>query len=390
MTIRDIRLLVVPGEPRPRRVRSQGTIEQAVPGGPFTHSAGFRAEQPREAVEFSGEPQPSFDLHLRLSMEGGAFAATTLASGFHADDLAWQARSFLANTAPLLRGVDPYDREYIWQRLFVAQRFFYTGRSIVDQIDNLLWDFASRQAKMPVWMLLGAARDRVPAYRNIGGATIDALVEDALKAKAEGYRGCKDHSYRGAAANIELAKRLRAAVGDGFVLMHDAVWSYDYLDAVRVGRALEKLGYAWMEEPLRDYNLMGSRKLCAALDLPILAQEWVGSIGGQPYNAAAPLALKATDLIRQRGLGITGQVKMAQLAETFGVAVHGGNPHVVLAIQNDPYYEALGWEKRPPESEWNVLGFPVVEDGYLQMVWADRPAPEANWDELERKAVAKL
>lgn len=390
MTIREIRLLVVPGDPRPRRVRSQGTIEQASPRGPFTHSAGFRGERPGEAVEFMGEARPSFSLHLRLSMDGGAFAATELASGFHAPDLEWQGRSFLATIAPMLRGVDPYDRELVWQRLFSAQRFFYTGRPVVDQIDNLLWDFASRRARLPIWKLLGGARERVPAYRNIGGATIDALVEDALRAKAEGYKGCKDHSYRGASANIELAKRLRAALGDGFGLMHDAVWSYDYADAVRVGRALESQRYVWMEEPLMDYDLLGSRKLCATLDLPILAQEWIGAVGGQPYNAAAPLAMTATDLIRQRGIGVTGQMKMAHLAETFGVDVHGGNPHVVLAIGNDPWYEALGWEKRPPESEWNVLGFPVVEDGYLRMVWSDRPAPEVNWDELERKAIVKL
>lgn len=390
MTIREITLLVVPGDPRPRRVRSQGTIEQATPRGPFTHSAGFRGERPGEPVEFTGEPQPSFDLHLRLSMGGGIFAATALAGGFHIDELEWQGRSFLANIAPMLQGVDPYDREFIWQKLFSAQRFFYTGRGIVDQIDNLLWDFASRQAKMPIWKLLGGARERVPAYRNVGGATIEATVQDALRAKAEGYRGCKDHSYRGARDNMELAKRLRAAVGDGFSLMHDAVWSYDYPDALRVGRTLESLGYRWMEEPLMDYDLLGSRKLCAALKLPILAQEWIGAVGGQPYNAAAPLALKATDLIRQRGIGITGQVKMAQLAETFGVDVHGGNPQVVLAIQNDPMYEALGWEKMPPESEWNVLGFPVVENGYLRIVWSHRPAPEVNWDELERKAIVEI
>jgi L-alanine-DL-glutamate epimerase-like enolase superfamily enzyme len=390
MTIRGITLLVTPGDPRSRRVRSQGTIEQAPNGGRFTHSAGFRAERPDEPVEFISEPLASYDLHLRLSMDGGLFATTILASGFESSDLEWQGRSFLAHIAPMLRGVDPYDREYIWQKLFSAQRFFYTGRIVVDQIDNLLWDFASRQAKLPIWKLLGGARDRVPAYRNIGGATIDALVEDARRAKAEGYRGCKDHSYRGARDNIELAKRLRAAVGDGFFLMHDAVWSYDYADAVRVGRVLESLHYLWMEEPLMDYDLLGSRKLCATLKLPILAQEWIGAVGGQPYNAAAPLALKATDLIRQRGIGITGQVKMAQLAETFGVDVHGGNPHVVLAIQNDPLYEALGWEKRPPESEWNVLGFPVVENGYLSIVWSGRPAPEVNWDELEGKAVVRL
>ena len=138
----------------------------------------------------------------------------------------------------------PFDREYVWQRLWYAQRFFYTGRGLVDTIDNMLWDLASRHARLPLYKLLGGYRERIPAYRNIGGSTIDALVSDALKAKEQGFFGCKDHSYRGVRGNIELATALRRAVGSDFYLMHDPVESYDYDEAVQIGRALEGLDYA--------------------------------------------------------------------------------------------------------------------------------------------------
>ena len=72
------------------------------------------------------------------------------------------------------------------------------------------------------------------------------------------------------------------------------------------------------------------------LDLPVMAMEWVGSLGGQPFNASTFMALQATDIVRQRAVGVTGQIKLAQLAEMSGVEVHGGDPHVVLAIHNDP------------------------------------------------------
>lgn len=93
MLIQAVRLYEVPGEPRGRQVRSQGTIERARPGrGPFTPSAGFRVEQPGEVVQYKDDaPQPSFDLMLRMEMDGGWRASTQLASGFHADDLVWQA-----------------------------------------------------------------------------------------------------------------------------------------------------------------------------------------------------------------------------------------------------------------------------------------------------------
>ena len=47
-----------------------------------------------------------------------------------------------------------------------------------------------------------------------------------------------------------------------------------------------------------------------------------------PYLAAG-----AIDIVRQTGLGITGQMKLANLAEMFGLNCHGGNPHVLAAIR---------------------------------------------------------
>ena len=292
------------------------------------------------------------------------------------------------NIASLLLGVNAFNREYIWQGLWYAQRFFYTGRAVVDQIDNMLWALASRHARLPIYKLLGGYRSKIPAYRNIGGGTIDDLVADALGAKAEGFKGCKDHSCRGVKGNIELVQELRAAVGDDFLLMHDSIESYTYDDAVKVGRALEKLNYAWMEEPLQDYDLMGLKKLSDTLDLPILVLEWIGTIGGQPYNTSAFLALQVVDVARQWGVGIIGQMKQAQLAESFGVDVHGGDPHVILAIKNDPIFEAMGVAPLAVDAELNCKGTLVVEDGYMSIAWRSQPVEDLDWDEIEKNVLA--
>ncbi|NLG51389.1 MAG: hypothetical protein GX552_14885, partial [Chloroflexi bacterium] len=284
---------------------------------------------------------------------------------------------------------DPFDREYVWQKLWYAQRFFYTGRGLVDTVDNMLWDFAARHARMPLFKLLGACREKVPAYGLIHGDTIDELVADALREKEQGFVGVKDHSYRGVKDNIEMARQLRAALGDDFLLMHDPVESYDYDEAVEVGRALEGLHYRWMEEPLQDYDLMGLKKLSDRLDLPILAMEWIGYIGGQPFNASPFVAMQAVDIIRQRGVGITGQIKLAHLAESFGMQVHGGNPHVILAIRNDPLFEAyMGLTPRPAEEDLTTRGALVVENGYMTVAYNDRVPDEPDWDAYVREAVA--
>jgi len=392
MRITDTKTYILEGEPRTRQTRNyRDGIDKVPPGlsGLFTHTLGFRGQRPEDAIEYRDEtPRPTYTATLRLITDGDLDAYTGFGTSFHADQLEWKAKEFNVTIAPLLVGVDAFDREYIWQRLWYTQRFFYTGRSIVDQVDTMLWNLTSRYTRQPIYKLLGGYREKIPAYRNIGGATIDELVADAVRAKEQGFKGCKDHSYRGVRGNIELATELRAAVGDDVLLMHDPVESYTYTEAVKVGRALEKLNYAWMEEPLQDYDLMGLRKLCEALDLPILALEWIGAIGGQPFNTSAFLALQAVDIARQRGVGITGQLKQAQLAESFGVDVHGGEPHVILAIKNDPVFEATrNTIPRPADEELDCRGTVVVEDGYMSIAWADRPPEEPDWDELAKNAL---
>jgi L-alanine-DL-glutamate epimerase-like enolase superfamily enzyme len=390
MLIRDIIFYITEGASGARSESAdRGSIEPVAPGvsGVFTHSGGAGLPSPDFRIT-AAEPAPSYAMTLRLVTDGPLDAHILYSSGYSLEELVWEANAFQARYGHMLFGVDPFDREYIWQRFWMAQRFMYTGRRLVDVIDRMLWDMASRHARLPIYRLLGACRESVPAYALIGGQTIDDIVKDALRRKAEGFKGGKDHWYRGVKGNIEMAKALRSGLGEDFMLFHDPVESYTYEDAVRVGRVMEKLNYEWIEEPLQDYDIMGLKRLCDTLDLPVLALEWIGAIGGQPYNTAPYLALGAADLVRQRGIGITGQVKQAQLAEAFGAPVHGGDPHVILAIGNDPVFEAyMGLQPRPDDADLNCLGKLVVEDGYMSIAWSDHPAPEPDWDAMAREAV---
>ena len=62
----------------------------------------------------------------------------------------------------------------------------------------------------------------------------------------------------------------------------------------------------------------------------------------------------------------------------------GADPHVILAIRNDPLFEAGGWGITPPEAELDVRGSVVVKDGYMSIAWADRLPQEPDWDALGR------
>src|SRR5829696_6829811 len=61
---------------------------------------------------------------------------------------------------------DPFYRERLWQRLKEWQRLHKGALSDKElaAVDLALWDLAGRALNLPVHKLLGATRDKVPAY----------------------------------------------------------------------------------------------------------------------------------------------------------------------------------------------------------------------------------
>ena len=195
---------------------------------------------------------------------------------------------------------------------------------------------SSLYTKLPVHKLLGGFHDRVPAYLTETGIPFADILKSAQRVKDGGFKGFKDHSMVGVDTNLALARKIRNLVGDDLVLMHDPVQQYSVEEVIAVGRGVEERDYLWIEEPLQEFDLNGLQRLTAAIDLPVMA---LGSIPGNLYLATSYLTADAIDIVRQTGLGITGQKKLANLAEMLRKNCHGGNPHVVAAIRNDDWWE---------------------------------------------------
>jgi L-alanine-DL-glutamate epimerase-like enolase superfamily enzyme len=306
------------------------------------------------------------------------------------------ARLLQGSLREVLVGRDAMEREKLWHEMLHWERFRWLPRGLRGSIDIALWDIAGKKLGQPVWRLLGACRDRVPAYKTQSGTfgaegqRVDHFVQFALQAKAEGYLGSKDHCYAGAKFMIDLARELRAAVGPGFRLMHDAVQHYDVADAIRVGRVLEKFEFSWLEEPLRDQDYIGLKKVCDALDVQVVAGEYFPA---QLHGYCQMLALGAADGIKpgpQESGGITEMMKLAHLAEAFGAAVHvstGSNmwgftaAHVNGGIMNSPIMEVHPpFEKGTHRAVKNPL---KVENGYVTMPEKPGLGIDLDWSVIE-------
>ncbi len=252
---------------------------------------------------------------------------------------------------PELIGKDPFDRERIWHAAQWADRQGgHAPFNAYGPLDVALWDIAAKSANVPLYKFIGAYRDRIPAYASSPFMKEPREYADlALEARRKGFTAFKLHPPGDAELDIECCLAVRDAVGPDMVLMSDPVGgAYDHEDALKVGRALEKLDYLWLEEPLFDHDLHGLEQLSRTLDIPICAGEWNSDF----YSKINYLRTGAADIIRADVSwtgGVTGTLKSAHIAEGFGVncEIHMtvlslmdvANLHVALAIKNCRYLE---------------------------------------------------
>ena len=95
--------------------------------------------------------------------------------------------------APLVRGQDPRDVERVWTRCWWELHSLGSGgltRYAIATVDIALWDILAKHAGVPLYRLLGGARDRIRAYGS--GINMHLDGEPLL----DQMRGFLDRGYR--------------------------------------------------------------------------------------------------------------------------------------------------------------------------------------------------
>lgn len=285
---------------------------------------------------------------VSIETDAGITGHAFLGASFRPVDI--DARGFVDNLKPIVLGQNPLDRERLYHAMMTQNRSVMLRP--IGAMDIALWDIAGKVAGLPIYRLIGSCRDSLPAYASSSTlASIEDYERQAVESKEAGYHGYKAHPPKDRSLHIPMLERIRKAVGDDFTLMYDPAAIYSYGEAVKIGRVLEELDYLWYEDPLPVDNAYNYEKLCAELDITVMATEyaWGGFLGYPSW-----ITQRATDALRGdvalKG-GITGVLKSAHLAEAFNMKYelhHGGNSlnnlanaHVALGMTNCDYFEVI-------------------------------------------------
>ena len=304
------------------------------------------------------------------------------------------------NIAPDLVGADVLDHAVLQDRLM--HRLVKLGpdgalTSALAAIDIALWDLKGKRFGQPLYKLLGGAwKTALPFYASIGGNGAERSLDEvlriveqrladqpaAIKIRFDNYRVNLDADIPD---HLAKARAVRKLVGDDFPLAFDANNGYSTSGAIRVGRALEDLGYWWFEEPVQHYHIKATGEVAEKLSITVSAGEQTYTIGGVAELIAAGVRMVQPDIVKMGG--VTGMLRCAALAQAHGVELvphqtqpmvgHLANLHVCAAQMhatkpcewNDPSTRMHGVFDHPP----------VPVDGLFHL--SDRPGLGIAFDD---------
>jgi galactonate dehydratase len=239
--------------------------------------------------------------------------------------------------ADRLIGADATRIEDHWQ--VMTKGGFYRGgpvlSSAVAGIDQALWDLKGKALGVPVYELLGGAvRDTARVYTWIGGDSAQALAEDALRAKENGFDAVKCNASA-QIGHIETAAQvhrivdqfteLRAAVGDDFDFAIDFHGRFSTAMARRVLPLLEPLFPLFVEETVLPEFSRDLGAVTASTTIPIATGERLYSRWDYRDVLSTGIAVAQPDL--SHAGGISEVRRIAAMAEAYDVALA---PHCPL------------------------------------------------------------
>jgi D-arabinonate dehydratase len=226
----------------------------------------------------------------------------------------------------LLSGEEPERIWYLWDKMYKAT--FRLGRrgivvSAISGVDIALWDLLGKEHGTPVYRLLGGNPRKMKGYITGGyyrpEKDIPKLLEEVESYLKSGFDTVKIKV--GALSIEEDLRRLRALkerFADKLKIAVDANNVYDFNQALRMGRELERLGVIFFEEPLStDYPEL-SAKLAEQLDVPIAGYETAFTI----HEFREIISRYAVDIVQADAAwngGITEMLRIGVLSRAYGL-----------------------------------------------------------------------
>lgn len=233
---------------------------------------------------------------------------------------------------PVLQGADPRRHRHLYDEMTKAVRGHPYAKMAVDAA---ILDLVAQHAGIPVYELLGGKRrDEIPMAHSIGLMPIDDAVEEARAVADEGMPTIKLKTGEDLDRDLELIRKVHAAVGDRVEIAVDANQGWGPTSvAQRILSRLSDLPIRYVEQPVAGIDAMA--QLARRVDVPLMVDESVWTawdLAEVARREAATLASVYTT--KAGGLHRAMQVDAVALANGIATNVNGSNETGVGTLAN--------------------------------------------------------
>lgn len=291
----------------------------------------------------------------------------------------------------MLLGEDPRDIARLWRKLYVGSAMNGrrgAGVHAIGAIDAALWDLLGKIEGVPVYQLLGGAKQaRVTPYASLqpAGASFeeyrDSLVAWAVRAKQLGFRAVKTEvTMNGPYAHsglrepyerhTEVVAAVRQAIGPDVALLVDVQYMFEDVDAAAaVLNEWAEFDLSFIETPLWADDLPGHAQLAERIPMRIASGEWLATrYEFEELMDRGKIAVAQPDIGRVGGL--SEALVVAEMAADRGISLvpHcwktgvsvAATAHYAFANAHCEYIEYL-----PPQLCVETLRRELADDGLV-------------------------
>ena len=295
--------------------------------------------------------------------------------------------SHLAEAVDLLKGKDitPFDAMQILSRRFALLGVTGAVRMALSLLDMAMWDAMAQKQRVPLSSLLGSSPKPVRAYdsRGLGLMEPDRLAKEVQTLLESGLRAIKLRlGYPSLSEDLAALRAVRKSIsGDDVAIMVDYNQALTSTEATLRGRALEKEGIYWLEEPIAHEDYEASAALARELKVPVQ----IGENFNGPEGLLRAIVARASDYVMPdvaRIGGVTGWLQAAGIAAAHGIEMSSHlmpevSAHLLCATPTAHWLEYVDWADAIVEEPLKI------RDGMA--LTSEKPGSGIAWDEAKLK-----
>jgi len=235
--------------------------------------------------------------------------------------------------ARLLVGKNPLEIE---ARLGEIERFMLKNPATRCAYDLALYDLLAKHANLPLYALLGGAKQVLHSNRTIGIDTPEAMAATAKKHVENGVTALKIKVGTGRDDDIDRVRAIRQSVStireSVPKIRLDVNQAWDEITAISILHALAEYDVEVCEQPLPYWNFEGLKRLRERSPIAIMADESIFD-AHDAFRLAQMGAVDFFNIKLAKSAGIHGALKINAIGEAASIrCMLGGMSETLIGV----------------------------------------------------------